>query len=493
MIFSKAIAVTCVCCNGVWELTNGDCDSTVTILTGYGDCWDLKGAMKTTFKYVGRASTAFSPATYIASEWMDAFWKLPSGSKSSREIINLPRLNFISIFNSDKVISARNTACCKRSEENQKLPVHICFGAPTGNYMLRSKCHPSADGMTELRSIGLDFGQAFDMGTQKIIAPSANCWSCGNKATYQFDTGCCPAIAWEDDDDYALVDTKRYDKQTNRIVGAHLEFVLRNRRSFTLDTFEFKQLRYAAGILNKVCPEESLPKDLLKTFLRFFKQAVNESMRDFPMEKTMDSLQNDRIMAALDKCLANTMQPWELKTRGSCDKPIYQVKDGDNFTDAEMPEYQTFDSERFDLVMEIAWKLIQFIHYFCAAEFEQNPADASYLVTGLERFFNADLTRRWTNPGRSYQVFKFLLPTYNLKEFMKTLDACVAAAKKLKSSGRNKPWLIRPFLRKRIVNTKSTRVWNQTGTCLTSYWFPDNSYVNKCGRNDATLSMTNSI
>jgi hypothetical protein len=340
--------------------------------------------------------------------------------------------------------------------------------------------------------LGLDFGQALDLQAQEIINPSGTCKECASTAQFKYDTGCCPAVAWEDDDDYALVDTKRYDKQTNRLVGSHLDFVLKNKRTFTLETFEYKQLRYAAGILSKVCPEDGAPKDLLKTFLRFFKQTVNESMKEFPMEKTMDSIQNDRIMSALDKCLANAKEPWEIKAQGSCEKPIYQVKDGETYTNPEMPEYQKFDSERFDLVMETAWKLIQFIHYFCAAEFEQNPADASYLVTGLERFFNADLTRRWTNPGRSYDVFKFLLPTHNLQRFMEMLDSCVSVAK-YKGSVHNKPWLIRPFLRKRLVNKKSKKIWDDAGVCLTSYWYPENIYINKCGPNNQTFLLTNSI
>lgn len=118
------------------------------------------------------------------------------------------------------------------------------------------------------------------------------------------------------------MDVKRYDKQTNRLIGEHLDFTLKNKKPPQLKTFEYEQLRIGTALLAKVCTPDSVPKDLLKIVLRFFKQVVNESMEEFLMERTIDHIHHGRIMSILTTCSSSASQ-WKIRRHpGACNDPV---------------------------------------------------------------------------------------------------------------------------------------------------------------------------
>lgn len=157
---------------------------------------------------------------------------------------------------------------------------------------------------------------------QRWLLASSSCSQCGSSDSFQFETNCCSALPFEEASEFLDLDVKRYDKQTNRIVGAYLDLTLKNKQPPELNIFEYGHFRMAARLLAKVCPQDYMPHKLLKVLLRFFKQAVNESMEDYIIERTIDEIHNDRIMSILTTCL-NAATPWRIfRDPGACNRAV---------------------------------------------------------------------------------------------------------------------------------------------------------------------------
>ena len=97
---------------------------------------------------------------------LTTFWSLPlKGTEKTNGTV------VILSINEDKVVSAKGVACCARGPQHAEKPVHICFGAPRGDYMLRSQCFYSAVPVPELDRLALGFGDGI---RRKIFVSSQN-------------------------------------------------------------------------------------------------------------------------------------------------------------------------------------------------------------------------------------------------------------------------------------------------------------------------------
>lgn len=78
--------------------------------------------------------------------------------------------------------------------------------------------------------------------------------------------------------------------------------------------------------------------------------------------------------------------------------PLYQfiAPNGTTITRLiELPKPIKINVEKFDLILELAWKLMIFIHYYCAESFNEFPSDLSILQHRWQALFAPDLIRRW--------------------------------------------------------------------------------------------------
>jgi len=60
-----------------------------------------------------------------------------------------------------------------------------------------------------------------------------------------------------------------------------------------------------------------------------------------------------------------------------------------------MPCNLQYNTTKYDYVSELAWKMVMFVHYYCARQFEEIGFDHSRLEYKLRQLFNRDIIHRW--------------------------------------------------------------------------------------------------
>lgn len=61
----------------------------------------------------------------------------------------------------------------------------------------------------------------------------------------------------------------------------------------------------------------------------------------------------------------------------------------------QLPDKVKFNTEYFDLLLESAWKLMIFVHYYCADYFKEFPHDLSTLQQRWQELMAPDILTRW--------------------------------------------------------------------------------------------------
>ena len=54
-----------------------------------------------------------------------------------------------------------------------------------------------------------------------------------------------------------------------------------------------------------------------------------------------------------------------------------------------------YNTTKYDYPTEVAWKVVMFVHYFCASQFENEGFDHSKLEFKLRSLFNREIRHRW--------------------------------------------------------------------------------------------------
>lgn len=130
----------------------------------------------------------------------------------------------------------------------------------------------------------------------------------------------------------------------------------------------------------------------------------------------------------------------------------------------EMPSFLKIDVVNFDLILEVIWKVMNFVDYYCADMFE-NQLDHTILGNHWQSLFSPLVVRRWLvlekkeqrkivkinylknlnitrkYPGRSFKVMKKVFASIDLEDAIRFTDYCVSAAK---LHSHHSAWLRRP-------------------------------------------------
>jgi hypothetical protein len=112
--------------------------------------------------------------------------------------------------------------------------------------------------------------------------------------------------------------------QTLRMMRLHLDATLKSKRSPDVNITEYSYFQSARQIFEKVCPEAEAPPLLLRSLLRMFRLAVNESWSKYPYRQTGDQNEDDRIKKGLGKCLDGADQKVEfVYNESTCPKEVF--------------------------------------------------------------------------------------------------------------------------------------------------------------------------
>ena len=106
----------------------------------------------------------------------------------------------------------------------------------------------------------------------------------------------------------------------------HYDVILKSKKSPNVNISEYEYFQISRRIFEKVCPEAEVPNLLLKSLLRMFRLAVNESWNRYPYQQMGDADEDARIKLGLSKCLASANQPIEfVYNQSTCPKEVKSV------------------------------------------------------------------------------------------------------------------------------------------------------------------------
>jgi hypothetical protein len=94
-----------------------------------------------------------------------------------------------------------------------------------------------------------------------------------------------------------------------------------------------------------------------------------------------------------------------------------------------------------DFPLETVWKMMLLTHYTCASAFS-DPILHSQFAVKVENFLsNPHSLYRWYHPGPANRLLRALLSPFDLSDFARSLDRCVATARDISPYT---DWLTRP-------------------------------------------------
>ncbi len=112
-------------------------------------------------------------------------------------------------------------------------------------------------------------------------------------------------------------------EQTVRMMTLHYDVLLKSKRSPEVNITEYTYLQTARTIFEEVCPEAEAPPLLVRSLLRMFRMAVNESSSKYPYRQTGDQTEDGRIKAGLEKCMGTVDQKVEfVYNESTCPKEV---------------------------------------------------------------------------------------------------------------------------------------------------------------------------
>jgi len=159
----------------------------------------------------------------------------------------------------------------------------------------------------------------------------------------------------------------------------------------------------ANKIVKTACP--NLDPMLQNSMVRMFRflYAYFKDGRHAPKEFLETDIRLTRIKDTLEKCSKDAKKiEFKYGPPGACEKNKTIVEatiigktlaaTGD---DMRLPEKEAYSKELHDVVIEAVWKMISFVHYFCAEYFADAPFDYSALTQMYTGFLGEDIVYRW--------------------------------------------------------------------------------------------------
>lgn len=251
---------------------------------------------------------------------------------------------------------------------------------------------------------------------------------------------------------------KEVNEQTLRMMHAHISSLLLNIQSAQVITREYRYFQQIRKVVEKTCPEEYVPKQVLKGLMRMFRQLLWETHDTFQHVESGDEEQFHRTLERLQECNEKTSDPsvlfatftesWKRPnvTDGAagggagagaagdnstnstgpapaptstvteppperCPVPLIFAVNGTyynrTFTNDKENEYirnlthnfqphLKFNATQVDFVIESAWKIAMIGHYRCSKFFDDQTAiEFSHFFHQVQSFFNPRIVKRW--------------------------------------------------------------------------------------------------
>ncbi|CAG7829856.1 unnamed protein product [Allacma fusca] len=264
------------------------------------------------------------------------------------------------------------------------------------------------------------------------------------------------------------INENKVNEQTERLARKLIAHVFLDEPLPDVNFVEWKFLLMAEEIFDIACPHDMVPKEFFENILIFYRILLLESFDKFPPRIEDDEDTRNRIEESLKSCLKEA-KPIVFQDYRKCStgaetlKVQFEHSNGTTeYVLAQLPEKLKVNLRKFDVLLESAWKLMLFAHYYCADYFKRFPGDLSILQQRWQDLMAPDLLTRWQCPGKSYQMARNLLRMMNLPKTLRHVDHCIAAAH---SSSVYSGWILRPVPLQQHLEGKSSHDaydWNQS-------------------------------
>jgi len=215
------------------------------------------------------------------------------------------------------------------------------------------------------------------------------------------------------------------NEQTQKIMRNVLDFHLgeieqkndtkiKLQRPSRIDAFRYIQL--SRNILEAVCPGQEVPSFVLAFMVRLFRIILIdvEERHKYPEFLRANSTINNEVLKALTECKSNAKPIFFMYNETCPSQGVYGTNDSTNGSNIffdninlTMPTDLKWEPGALDFPLETVWKMMVFVHYYCAPYF-LTPLLHSEFVVKYEAFFNnPSVLFRW------YGFAYFLLFSFN--------------------------------------------------------------------------------
>jgi len=161
-----------------------------------------------------------------------------------------------------------------------------------------------------------------------------------------------------------------------------------------IDAFRYVQL--SRTIIEKVCPQEQVPTFVLAFMIRLFRIILLDLQERYKYSEFLranSSLNND-ILKTLTECKEGAKPYFFMQNETCPSQGYYGTNDSSNATNIffdninlTMPTDVKWQPGAVDFPLETVWKMMVFVHYYCASYFP-SPVLHSQFVVKYEAFFN---------------------------------------------------------------------------------------------------------
>lgn len=272
---------------------------------------------------------------------------------------------------------------------------------------------------------------------------------------------------------------KEVNEQTLRMMHAHISPLLLNINGPQVVTREYQYFQHIRVVVEKACPEEYVPKQILRGLMRMFRQLLWETQDTFQHMQGGDDAQFNRTLTRLSECGERTTKPAVLFSTYNesynpkdnmtapeperCPIPIVYAINGTGYNRTHQypeegqfirnytywfPSHLKYNGSQVDFVIEAAWKITMIGHYRCSKYFDDETAiDFSHFFHQIQSFFNHHIIKRWyfhKSVNATYDIVKMIFPSYDLKKFMFGLDSCLAGTQGFSHFDYSNIWIQRP-------------------------------------------------
>ncbi|ODM90799.1 hypothetical protein Ocin01_15883 [Orchesella cincta] len=537
----------CICVRGIWALSNGFCDEKPMIIVGNGDCFHI-GTRFQSAKLIGDAKDPFQPKIYVAPSSLDALYELDEKAYTPALLTDL---TLVVAVNPRQVAQRKDFGVClDLPPEDFEKPVHIYVNPrrTLNEWMLNPKdtftcpvvkpykyhvgfgemfindrveprllvqrhCEEDCPGARGQQDSGGPMGRSLTSAADSIetvlgfrsrpastfpmpILPqnepvhtlSKNIMyhkPPKTKDDIEIDKEEARALAAEDEE-HLLKET---NEQTLRMMHSHISPLLLNISGATVITREYQYFQLMRQVVEKACPNDFVPKLLVRGLMRMFRQLLWETQESFTHSESGDDDQHARTMNVLTHCMNSTDNPsflfsdltdsysndstdaaplthaWynhSMLPPERCPNPFIFSVNGtmynmttydraNNLYVRNISQYWPnlkYKPKQMDIVIETAWKIVVMGHYRCSRYFnETSYSDYSNFFSRMQSFFNAKIMRRWyykPSVNATYNIVELIFPSYDLKKFMFGMDACLLGIQRFSNFDYSNVYVHRP-------------------------------------------------